>query len=760
MRLRGPLSSAWLLVACGLLTACPPDDDSPPGDDTGSPPDTELECPEGEIQDGDVCVPEACGTGAWGDLVLPEGTLHVDALAAEGGDGSAEAPFASIGEALAVAGPGATVAVAAGSYPETISIGASLGGLHLAGRCRELVAIDASVGDSSTPGVRIEAAAGAVTLSDLSVREAWYAGLMITSGQVSLQRVGVYANGYSGMGVVANSMQAASVVAEDCDFAENVGVNVGLFFSRAELTLRNSVVRDGARGGLGQNGLGISVDEGASLVLESSQVLRNHNQGIVVEAGSRVELRGSLIEGNLPDPGGLYGYGLQIEDSEVSIDGSELVGNHHAGLIASGDSVLTIRNSSIRDTLTTDMGSFGGAIQVGDGATLELDRCELSNNFSFGLTLTDGARATVFDTEILDTKENGLGEALAALWAQGGSQLEVRNVTIDGATSNGIYAAEEGTSATVSDTLIRGVRTDGSAMWGNALTAGWGASITATGVTIEDTVGVGVQASDPGTLVTLSDSSITNTQRGERLTVALGMVATLGGRLEASQVEVLGSEGPGLMAIYEESSLACLDCLVSGSEFAGAAVLGAAELELDTVTVQQTDSGSNVGGGVGIYADPWSWGEPTLDVVDSEVVDNPIAGLWLTGQGRYRVSDSLLHGGEGETRGSLQRCGDAVYARQGVTAWDGALGLELAGNTILDGRGAGLFLDGASATVAGNTWRDNLVDVIAQGEACEQEPDGLSGESIGSVELCPTWDYSTCTDTFQLLLSLESPETM
>ena len=46
-----------------------------------------LTCAEGELLDGDLCVPEVCGTGTWGDLETDGYTIYVDASADAGGDG-------------------------------------------------------------------------------------------------------------------------------------------------------------------------------------------------------------------------------------------------------------------------------------------------------------------------------------------------------------------------------------------------------------------------------------------------------------------------------------------------------------------------------------------------------------------------------------------------------------------------------------------------------------------------------------------------
>ena len=91
-------------------------------------------------------------------------------------------------------------------------------------------------------------------------------------------------------------------------------------------------------------------------------------------------------------------------------------------------------------------------------------------------------------------------------------------------------------------------------------------------------------------------------------------------------------------------------------------------------------------------------------------------------------------------------------------AWDGSTGLLMENNELLDGLGAGLFLDNASATLSGNSYSDNAVDLVTQGADCETPPDGYEDEALSSAEFCPEYDYATCGDEFALRLELTEPE--
>jgi hypothetical protein len=317
---------------------------------------------------------------------------------------------------------------------------------------------------------------------------------------------------------------------------------------------------------------------------------------------------------------------------------------------------------------------------------------------------------------------------------------------------------QSGSSVIVTDTLVQGTRTVGSlGMWGIGMAAGMGGTLEATDSEVSDSGAFGVLVTNPDSRATLTDVAISGTRRGEAYTAGVGATIADEAVLDATRLTVSGSEGPGLYAMSRGSRLTCAGCTVQDNRFAGAVVEQGALMALSDGTISSTSVDSNLGGGVGIWASAEETKPTSLVVTGTSVSANPIGGVWLSGPGSYHLEGSDLHGGEGETRGALVRCGDALYARDVPDLGDG-VGLYLAGNTLRDGHGAGLFLDGATATLAGNTWTSNTVDVVAQGAACAQPPEGLEAEPVTSTELCPTWDYSTCGDEFSFYLELALPE--
>jgi len=910
-----------------LLLACGKDRRGKPlTDDTGPGPDTVSACDTGHLDVDGECVPAACGTGTWGNLEVDESTVHVDISSAEGGDGSQAAPFTSIQEGLDAAGDadGGMVAVAAGTYPETLELGRTHDDLHLAGRCRELVVIDASAGDESTPGIHVDTSSSEVEVSGVTVNGSRYFGVLVGSGNMAMRACAVTESEYVGVAAFQAGMQTTALTLEGCEVRGNTGWGVFVAQSGTSVTLRETSIEDTLPDGNGEHGYGLEVQDGASLDAEDCEVRGNTTGGVfAIGLGTSVALRGTSFEDTKPDEIGGNGFGIVVQDgASLDAQGCQVKGNTSAGVAAAntGTSVtlrettiedtepddkgvggcgigimdgaslfaedcevrrnanlgvvgfdsgtsVTLRELTIEDTLPAEDGEFGYGIQVYGGASLDAEGCVLRRNTNtaviafdpgtsvallettiedtlpdekveggYGIDVSEGASLdaeacvvrgsstiavgargsgtsiTLRETTIEDTLPNDDGEFGYGIYVEEGASLDADGCAVRGNAAAGVYIAQPGSSVTMLGTSIEDTRPDDNGDFGYGIEVQQGASLDAetclvrgnsavglvaahsgTSVTLRETsvedsqtdedgdggygiegqhgasvdaenceVGgntvVGVLALDSGTSVTLQGTRIANTKRGETYTVGLGVVAQREASVVAIGVEVSSNEGPGIFLVDKDTYLTCSECVVRDNQFAGAVVVCEAALGISGSFIEGSTEQENIGGGVGIYAEPWLGGPPFLSVTDTTIQDNAISGVWLSGQGSYSFSDNAIHGGEGWSRESLTKCGDAVYAGEGVTAWDGSAGLLLENNDLLDGLGAGLILDGASATLSGNHYADNDVDLITQGASCATLPEGYENETIGSAEICPTHDYATCGDEFSLVLTLAKPE--
>jgi len=707
------------LVVPLLLLACdkqkrpkPSTEDTSSTHDTGPASDPDLDCDTGQLEDDGECVPAACGTGTWGDLEVDEGTIYVDMAAGEGGDGSEAAPFTYIQAGLDAAGDadGGMVAVAAGTYPETLELGRGHDGVHLAGRCKELVVIDASVGDKWTPGLKVDALSSEVEVSGVTVSGSHYSGVLVGSGTMTIRDSGIIGSEHSGVGSFQAGIQATVLTMESCEVKEN-------------------------------NAYGV----------------------LAYDSGTSVSLRETSIEGTKPDGNGESGYGIEVyRGASLDAEGCEIGWNIGLGVFASGSGTsVTLRETNVQDTQLDGNGNFGYGIEVDDGASLDAEACEVRGNTTAGVIVDgSGSSVTLRETSIEDTKPDEDGELGTGIAVIRGANLDAEGCELRGNSGAGVAVADSGTSVSLRDISIEDTKPDENGIFGFGIEVLEGANLDAEGCELRGNSGAGVSAAHSDTFVTLRDTRIDSTTSGEIYTVGIGVVAEESASVVATGIEVSSNEGPGLYAAMEEACITCSGCLILDNQFAGAVAIVGGSLVLDGSTIAGTAAQESIGGGVGIYAAPLDGGHPpSLSVSDTTIQDNAIASVWLSGEGSYTLSGNTIHGGEGWTRESLTKCGDAVYARDSARAWDGTSGLLLENNELLDGLGAGLFLDNATATLSGNSYSDNAVDLVMQGTDCETPPDGYDGEVLASTELCPAYDYATCGDEFALFMTLAEPET-
>ncbi len=979
-----------LSLLLAIAVACTgPADKAPPA---------EVPCAPGYLDDGGTCVPETCGTGTWGDLPVDEATVYVDTNATEGGDGSAQAPLRAIQPALDLAGDhgGGLVAVAAGSYPETLTLSSDHAEVHLAGRCRELVTLDASVGDENTSGIDFSSAATAVEVSGITVQGSSFVGVFITSGVVTLRDSAVVGSAYLGLAATQGGWNSTDLLVERCELTGNSGAGLLAFDSGVQVVLREVEIRDtleasstglgvgiGAWGGvemtvedslvadnaetgvlvaeqgtvvtllrteisgtlgaeLEDNGDGVFVLEGASLVVESCELLGNRStglaatgagtevvirgssiqdtrpdrsgngfglqamdgvsllledteilrstdmgvaiggmdtevvlvdclvgdtrlnpeggggMGIVVEdgahlraercevannwtlgllaqeAGTLVALADSTIRDTLPSDGTTGGYGIEVldgasltaegcllegntaagllisgadasaglqdttithtrpsptdtwgaaiaahssasveatgllvidneaygvavnTDASLSCDGCTFSGNQHMGAFADGGGDLALSNSTVRDTTPGDNPDMGIGIGVSDGASLTLEGCLIEDNTSGGIVeIGSETRAVLIDTVVANTRLDPEGEQGSGLAVASGATLRAEGCDIVANRSSGIFAMDAGTVVTLEDSTIRGTTPRGDSEMGFGVVVMGGASLGAESCLIEDNSATGLVASGADAAVDLQDTTISLTRTSPVYTSGVGITAELSATIRATDLQLIENEGPGAVA-HLGGSLTCTECTFRGNQFAGAVAMSGGALTLEGALIEQTGAGVNLGGGYGVFAVPGPDSPPpSTTILSSTILDNPIAGVQLRGGGSHTITDSEIHGGEGEAHGAGRRCGHAVYAGEGVEAWNEGLGLQLTRSALVDGQGAGLFLDGAQATLDEAVFEDNALDIVVQGADCEQPPAGQACSPEGVVECCPTWDYPTCTDDYSLYLEIE-----
>lgn len=328
-----------VLLAVTILAGC--------GDDGGSSSNAAGGKPEAETETGTEATAAAPSLPDPSPALECDGevVLCVDVSAEAAGDGTAEAPFAAIADAVGAAGPGATIQVAAGTYDEAVVLDgaedlALIGGFPSGGDFSER---DPEANETVLQGNEEAAVIDLVGSTGIRVE-----GLHLTGG-------GGYNDGYSRYGGGIYIDQTSSEVAV---VANVIDAN--------------------------------AVDRGDDPTATFG--------GGIASYGTGVEIVGNVVEGNRAGRGsGIAGVGEMTVEANLVRDNVS-VGDHGGGIYLAGDVTVTA-NQVEGNSVGVDYAWGGGIMVYGDDTTATLQGNIVTDNLALsqgsGVFVDDGADATL-----------------------------------------------------------------------------------------------------------------------------------------------------------------------------------------------------------------------------------------------------------------------------------------------------------------------------------------------------------------------------
>jgi len=369
--------------------------------------------------------------------------LYASAGAAPGGDGSETAPYATIAAALAASGTGDVIAVAKGTYEETLLMGP---GRTLWGACAAETRIEYSDA-SDTMGV-IQIAGPDVVMRGISIGGARPG--ITAGGPVSLELEGVEIDGAAGIGM---------------------GVGAGA------VTGNRVVIRNTRANAAGSFGMGVLVQDGGSVTLANAVVAANVVGGVLCSADSDVRLTDSAIMNNLPQRDGTFGRGVSAQEgAQVVLERVVVEGNAETSLLSLGaGTVIELIDTVVRDTLAGGDGSQGRGISAQEGGRLELTRTFLARNRESAVHGSNADGITLDDVVVLDALPQesdgryGFGVALV------NTPFELARVVVVRARTAGILLELASTGVIRDLTVTDTVGEEAGGLYGRGLTAQGGA---------------------------------------------------------------------------------------------------------------------------------------------------------------------------------------------------------------------------------------------------------------------------------------------
>ncbi len=391
---------------------------SPEGVDYCDPyPRGVLDCDGDTMQlpGSDRCEPvgAACPSGDF-PASLPVDRPVVYVHAGSSGDGTRSRPFGTIAQAVATAPEGATIAIAKGSYVETIVLDRSL---DLAGAC----AAETILGGAATsdPAIAISGA-HTVSLRDLQLGAADSHGVEVRDGATLTVDGCAFTSVRTGLTLLGATVRASRIVLRDVDV--DIGGGTPLICNEASHCTFRDVVVYGAR----VHALTASSSE---VDVERFAVLGDGTStgGAFEVSGGRAAFRSIAIDHHR------HGFSIvrsdaTIDDSwlhslrgeafEVTFDGTLAVsravvdGAAETTVFGSGES-FSLTDTMIRDTQRQWAPGYGAVVLVAHG-TARLERVSIDGGEYVGVASYEEADLVARDLTIRNIREldPGTGEAL------------------------------------------------------------------------------------------------------------------------------------------------------------------------------------------------------------------------------------------------------------------------------------------------------------------------------------------------------------
>ncbi|MBX3196912.1 MAG: hypothetical protein KF894_02045 [Labilithrix sp.] len=332
--------------------------------------------------------------------------------------------FRRIGDAVRAARSGDVIAVDEGTYAESLELTA---GVSIRGRCAERVRLDGG-GTTTRPGV-LSVASGA------TVR-------------------GVSIVGFSS----GASVDRGDITFEDVLFERDSDRGVAVY-DGAKVKLLRSVVR-GVFARASVSGIGVQAIVGAEVEILESVIAKNQGGGLLAgEPGTKVLVDASVFRDNESDLSGAFGLGVNLTASATGkVTRSAFLDNRRAGLRAGPKTELEIEDTVVTGTRAEESGGVGMAFFALDGATVSVKGFGASGTEGPAITALLGAKVKVERATIRAIVGDADGDLANGAYVLEKGKLELADTAIVDAGRSGVDVFDEGSSLTMTTSLVTGTR--------------------------------------------------------------------------------------------------------------------------------------------------------------------------------------------------------------------------------------------------------------------------------------------------------------
>ncbi|HHH27491.1 MAG TPA: DUF1565 domain-containing protein, partial [Polyangiaceae bacterium] len=382
---------------------------------------------------------DACGSGTFGDIPIGPGTQYVDGAFGGASDGSAAAPWTTIQQAVTAAADGATVAVAAGTYSEAVTIDHPVA---LWGVCGDQVTIDGG----GSPALTLVGAAG-VEVHGVALTGQMGATLG-NAPDALLEDVWIHDTGEQGLEV-----QQGSGIVLTRSLVENAN-GYGIAAPLGDVEVVESSIRDigptpSGDWGTGLLAWGSSGDSKQRIVFRRSVVERCLSFGIAVQAVTDTVVEDTLVR-EVDVSASIGGDGMGLWQLWTDGDGDR--------------ATLTVQRSVFEQLHASGIAVWGGDALIEDTTVRDVAPQMTAGEWGAGIRLFSNGEGTgAPPTAIVRRSTVDRGHRVGVeLWAAEGEleQILVRDPgpKTDGAHGFGIIAFVHDQTLETSQLTIRGGR--------------------------------------------------------------------------------------------------------------------------------------------------------------------------------------------------------------------------------------------------------------------------------------------------------------
>lgn len=512
-----------------------------------------------------------------------------------GGTGTASAPFATIGDALAVAAAGVLVVVGAGTYDEAVTLPASV---SLRGACARDTRIAHSTRDTTPATVRVVGAG--VTVSDVQLGGARVGLLVDAGGVATITGVLVDRATETGLRVhrggraTIRDLVVARTITDPDDHQSAFGIVVEL---AGVATAQRVVVSDTKSYGIILDGSGseLTVDDVAVLDTGSTEGSATYGVGAGAQAGAHLTLHGAVVER-------AHVAGLSVGVAGATVDADDVVlrsiaadgrGTAGAGVLAASGGVAHLRRVLVEQAIQGVRVESGASVDAedvvlrtlagdpaftaaGDGegiaarnSTITASRVWIEHAGYFGVGVVGAGSGRFTDVTVRACLGGLAGDGGAGVVVQGGAAVEVTRARFEHNREVSANAAEAGSSLRLTDvSILETAPRSSDAALGRGIASQSGAAVEVERVLVRGSTSVGVIALTDATL-SGTDLEIRDTRAGEGgrfVGVGIGLDLQVRASATLRRVRIGESRGFGVKADFQSGPVLLEDLWVHDTE--------------------------------------------------------------------------------------------------------------------------------------------------------------------------------------------------